>query len=509
MSDAEEMLRLVVEEAPVGMVIVDADGRIRLVNKQVERLFGYARSELLGRSVDILVPERVRSGHPGHRAGYLVESRPLPPGMGRDDLFGLRKDGTEFPADIGLNRIRTAEGTLVMASIIDVTERKQVEAALRESEERFRLIVEGIQESFILQEIITNDGGEPVDVRYLMINPAAEKGLGRKPAELLGRLRSEVQGPLDGETSAFLRRVLESRNAIVMERPDAGTGRWEMVFAYSPRPGQVATLSLDVTERKVFEQKMQQTQKMETLGVLAEGIAHDFNNILQAISGNAEVALGSLTRDSKAYDCLQGILHATRRASDLTRQMIAYSGRESLRMEPLDLNRVISDIEEILRSSVSRNAQVVYQLAPGLPAIEADRSQVQQVVAQLFINASEALEEAPGSIRLSTGTVDCDDHDLTDLWGEDHLEAGTYVFLEVTDSGRGMDERTRQRIFEPFFTTKFMGRGLGLAAVMGIVRGHKGAIKVRSEPGRGATISVLFPSRGITSEGREKPPMPR
>jgi two-component system, cell cycle sensor histidine kinase and response regulator CckA len=500
---SEEKLLRVIQDAPVGIIIVNGDGKIQLMNAQAEGLFGYGRDELIGQPIETLLPGRFRSRHPDHRTAYSADPRPLPPGMGRDDLYGLRRDGQEFPVDIGLNRITVAEETLVVASIIDVTERKRIEAALRESEERFRLLVDGVQESFILQEVITDDGGKPVDLLYRMVNPAAEKQLGKTQTDLVGHLRSEVEGPLDTETSELITRVLTGGNPMPRERHDPRTGRWHMVFAYSPRPGHFASLSLDVTERKLFEEKMLQTQKLESLGVLAGGIAHDFNNILQAVLGNAELAASTVSLDSSARGNLQEISRAARRAGDLTRQMLACSGMGTFQVQPLDLSQVIMEMQEMLRVSVSRKATVQFSLASGLPCIQADLAQIHQVITNLMVNASEAIGESSGTIRVSTASTDCDRAFLDSVWGGEQLTEGRYVSLQVADTGCGMDEGTMARIFDPFFSTKFTGRGLGLAAVNGIVRGHKGAIRVRSAPGRGTTFTVLFPAGPAPSRPSE------
>jgi len=256
----------------------------------------------------------------------------------------------------------------------------------------------------------------------------------------------------------------------------------------------VISTFVDVTEHRTFEERMLQTQKLESLGVLAGGIAHDFNNILQAILGNAELAAACLPPSAPGLDNLLEISRSAKRASDLTRQMLAYSGHGALQVRPQSLNSAILEIKAMLRLSVSRKAELDFRLGENVPFIEADLSQLRQVVMNLVINASEALGDATGTIRVVTGCRDCDRAFLAAAVNGGDLVPGRYVFLEVSDSGCGMDAATRARIFDPFFTTKFAGRGLGLAAVMGILRAHAGAIMVASEPGRGATFTLLFPA---------------
>ena len=242
------------------------------------------------------------------------------------------------------------------------------------------------------------------------------------------------------------------------------------------------------------EARYQQTQRLQSLGVLAGGIAHDFNNILTAILGNSELAERNIPAGSSAHRNLAEIGKATQRGADLCRQMLAYAGKGRFQVTPLDLSEVILEMREMLQMAVSKKATLRFDLASGLPAVEADVAQIRQVVMNLVINASEAIGDANGLITTVTNALDCDRAYLDAAWGGEQLPEGRYVYLEISDTGSGMDEATRARIFEPFFTTKFTGRGLGLSAVNGIMRGHKGAIRVYSEPGRGTTFKLLFPA---------------
>jgi PAS domain S-box-containing protein len=242
------------------------------------------------------------------------------------------------------------------------------------------------------------------------------------------------------------------------------------------------------------EARYQQTQRLQSLGVLAGGIAHDFNNILMAILGNSEMAARSVPPDAPALHNLGEISKATQRGADLCRQMLAYAGKGRNDVAPRDLSRIVIEMGEMLQMAVSKRATLRFDLAPGLPAVSADLAQIRQVVMNLVINASEAIGEADGLITAATGVVDCDREFLDASWGGEELPTGRYVSLVVSDTGCGMDEATHARIFEPFFTTKFAGRGLGLSAVNGIVRGHGGAIRVRSEPGAGTTFTLFFPA---------------
>lgn len=249
-------------------------------------------------------------------------------------------------------------------------------------------------------------------------------------------------------------------------------------------------------DRQQLQQQIQHAQKLESLGVLAGGIAHDFNNLLMGILGNADLAMLELPPGSPIKVYLEGVETASRRAAELCRQMLAYSGRGRFVVEPVSLNSLIEEMSHLLQVSITKKAQIRYSLGKNLPAVEADATQLRQIIMNLITNASEALGDTGGMISLSTGTLECDQAYLDATWLDEKLPEGRYVFFEVSDSGCGMDRETLQKIFDPFFSTKFTGRGLGLAAAMGIVRGHQGALKVYTEVGKGSTFKVLLPACG-------------
>ena len=256
----------------------------------------------------------------------------------------------------------------------------------------------------------------------------------------------------------------------------------------------------DEEARLKLEQQLLHTQKLESLGVLAGGIAHDFNNILTAIIGNADLALMRINRESPAVDNLHRIEQAASRAADLAKQMLAYSGKGKFLVESLDMNRLLEEMLHMLEVSISKNAVMRFNLAKPLPTVEADATQIRQIIMNLVINASEAIGDRSGVISATTGCMECDENYLKDVWLDENLAPGLYIYLEISDSGCGMDKETMAKLFDPFFTTKFTGRGLGMSAVMGIVRGHRGAIKVYSEPGRGSSFKILLPASGRPAE---------
>jgi PAS domain S-box-containing protein len=276
------------------------------------------------------------------------------------------------------------------------------------------------------------------------------------------------------------------------------------------RPLRLSGTMRDITERKRVEEEqrrlaaqLQHTQKLESLGVLSGGIAHDFNNLLMAILGNAELAVLDLPAGSPARASIDEVIRVTRRATDLTRQMLAYSGRSPFIVELANISQVVTEMAEMLQVSISKKTRFDLRLDPDVPPIAADAAQLRQVVMNLIINASEALEDREGLVRVTTGVRRCTRSFLSRCWIGEGLDEGDFVFLEVSDTGMGMSEDTRSRLFEPFFTTKFTGRGLGLSAVLGIVRGHHGAINVLSAPRHGTTFTVVFPPAREAAAPRE------
>ncbi|MCA9522809.1 MAG: response regulator [Myxococcales bacterium] len=278
--------------------------------------------------------------------------------------------------------------------------------------------------------------------------------------------------------------------------------RWsvdEQVFAGSM--ADVASLAMDnwkrkqaEDERRALERKLQDAQRLESLGMLAGGIAHDFNNLLTAIGGNLSLAQQTLSPSSPAWPYLQHIHVASTLAADLTRHLLAYAGRGESSIERLDVNTVVSEITKLLRVSVPSGVTIGYDLAPETLIVEADPGQLHQVMMNLIVNAAEALGESEGSISISTKLLDADARYLIERFRVPELAEGHYVQVDVVDTGSGIDAETRDKIFDPFFSTKFRGRGLGLSVVYGIVRSHGGAIRVESEPGRGTHFTVIVPA---------------
>jgi two-component system, cell cycle sensor histidine kinase and response regulator CckA len=366
-----------------------------------------------------------------------------------------------------------------------------------------------------------------VEGRFLAVNKVFAEACGlSSPESLVGKTDLDVwPRELAEAYRADDAAVMASARQKAVEEPIASVDgtRWFETYkspVFAPDGSIVGTTGVarDVTERKQAEQKalraeeerrklelsVLQAQKLESLGVLAGGIAHDFNNLLTSILGNADLALGELPPSSPARGFLDDIECASRRAADLCRQMLAYSGKGRFVIQSISLNELVSEMGQLLSVTTSKKATLTHSFAADLPSVMADATQIRQVVMNLITNASEAIADREGTITLRTGVMSCDRDYFADAIGDSERHVpGLHVFLDVSDTGIGMDAETLGRIFDPFFSTKFAGRGLGLAAVLGIVRGHKGALKVSSKPGQGTTFRVLFPAHGAAAEPGE------
>jgi len=285
-----------------------------------------------------------------------------------------------------------------------------------------------------------------------------------------------------------LRKVQESLENRIKER----TAELELTNEFLRREMEQRRQAAE--EHRKLETQVQHAQRLESLGVLAGGIAHDFNNLLASIMGYGSLAAMDLPEDSRARKSIEQVLIAAKSAADLTQQMLAYSGRGTFVLEPVNVSQLIEGVVRLIESTISRKATLRLHLAGEVPSIEADASQIRQVVMNLITNAAESLSGAPGTVDVTTGVAWADDGQLPSTMPGHVLPAGNYVYVEVGDTGCGMDHDTLTRIFDPFFTTKFTGRGLGLAAVLGIIRGHRGSIRVNSQPQQGTTFRVMFPA---------------
>jgi PAS domain S-box-containing protein len=391
---------------------------------------------------------------------------------------------------------------LFAAGVAAELERLLAERRLQESEGRFRQIVTCCAEGVAL---LDREG------RVLYANPQLARLVGEPSADLLGgktygdylapdrleemaaRRAQRVAGLADRYETRLVHRAGHEVLVEVSAAPVAGA---------DGRPVGSIALFRDITEQRALDEQVREAQQLESLGRLAGGVAHDFNNLLVGILGNSSYAAGELPPGSDVRAAVEDVHAAAQKASDLTRQLLAYSGRGKFTVGPVQLDQIVGEMARLARPAIPKAVEVVLALGGGLPEVEADSGQLGQIVVNLLTNAADALAGRRGTVKVRTDLVQADRPLLARFQGAEGLPEGPYVRLAVEDDGPGMDEATRQRIFEPFFSTKFAGRGLGLAAALGIVKSHRGAIRVESEAGKGSCFTVLLPpGRAATSAG--------
>ena len=535
LKESERRFRRMADTAPVFIWMSDTAGQCVFVNKGWLDFSGRTLEQELGRGW-------AESVHPDDKERSLAD---FAAALARRESFQAeyrmrRADGQyRWILDTGTTRFNS-KGQFAghIGSCLDVTDARQDREALRMTRDELAIRVaertaelllanEALRQSEQHYQVLTNLA--PVGIfrtdaagRCLYVNERAcqicgitseEAGLGRwdRILEVEDRLRLSIEWRrvVAGGGPGSLEHRIVRRDASVV---------WALTHFAAERDaggavtGCIGTVA-DISDRKRAEEEnrkleaqVQHAQRLQSLGILAGGLAHDFNNLLTIVLGNARIALLDLPPGSPVVENLAEIETATCRAADLTSQMLAYSGKGRFTLQAVSLSRLVTEIANLLQTVIPKKTAIQFNLMPGLPAIEADPAQIRQIIMNLITNAAEAIGDAGGVIRFSTGAVEADAGDLSGQYFDDHLPAGRYVYLEVWDTGCGMDADTQARIFDPFFTTKFTGRGLGLAAVIGIVRAHRGALRVFSQPNRGSTFRLLFPATDKAEENLPERP---
>lgn len=630
-AERERIYRTLHELAPIGIVMESDEGVILDVNQSLCDIVGYTREELIGQPIQILADprfhDRIRED-----IARLLDGQTL-----SHEVENRRKDGSSRWVELRERAITLPDGTRrIITAASDITARKLAEERLREREQHHQSLFNTLITGFALHEMIYDEKGEPIDYRFLDVNPAFTAMTGKRRNEVIGKRVTEV---FPGTEPEWIRRygeVTRTGRPVAFEMYSGALKKYFSVIAFRPREGQFAVnfidvteqrranelirlqsaalesaangimlvdrtgvitwvnkafteltgysleeavgkspsilksgrhdaafyadlwntvlagnlwrgelfnrrkdgsiyveeltvtpvlgadgtpthfvaIKQDITERRVMQQRMFESQKMETIGRLAGGIAHDFNNLLQAITGFSHLLLDHMEAQNPYRDDVLEIDKAARRAADLTRQLLAFSRKQLIETRTVDLNSLVDGTQKMLRRLIGEDIQLVLELEPNLDPVHIDPGQIEQVLVNLAVNARDAMP-AGGRLVIATSSIVLLKED--DLFSPDRRH-GRFVVLDVTDTGQGMKPEVRDRIFEPFFTTKGPGRGtgLGLSVVYGIVQQHEGMIHVYSEPGRGTTFRIYLPvsveqsvSPDAHSEPKLAPDLPR
>lgn len=494
------------EAIPDAIVAVDGAGTILQVNSQTEELFGYDRGVLIGQKIEILVPARHRRQHIRHRDDFAHSPKVRRMGAGLD-LYGRRRDGSEFPVEISLSPVSVEKGSLILSAIRDISDRKRIEQDLRRVNEelenrtaqqlgdyraRLASIVDSSEDAILSKDL---------NGTITSWNKGAEHIYGYTATEAIGKHVSMLTpGDRPDEIPSILEKIRrgESVEHYQTVRVTKDGQHLNMSLSVSPlrdTSGNIAGASViarDITAQKKTEDHLRQAQKMEAVGRLAGGVAHDFNNILGIITSCTELLRDRVDPKAEPSQYITHIRQASERGAALTRQLLAFSRKSAVQFQVLDLNDRLKDVSKLLRPLMGDDVEILIAPKSSSAVIEADPGQLDQIVLNLAVNARDAMPHG-GKFILETSTVYLDE-----TFSAQHgpMIPGKYVMLAVSDTGSGMDDAIQARIFEPFFTTKELGKGtgLGLATVYGIVQHSGGHIWVYSELGRGTTFKIYFPS---------------
>jgi PAS domain S-box-containing protein len=493
-SRAEELLkksetrfRELFEHSPVAYQSLDAEGRFLDVNEKLCELLGYEREELIGRVFSDFWSLDTKDKFKDIFGCFVRE------GQTRGELKLVRKNGQLVVVLLEGRIQRDSQNNFVRTHCIlaDITERKMMEEQLKKAQS---IAMVGNWVYDVKNAILTGSEECHKILEWQQETMDLESFFNLIHPEDLEKVKTSWKLIYKGLPYEIEYRVILLK-----------TVKWIYVKADSEKDAvgniiRIVGIIQDISERKKAEEErarldiqMRDLQKLESLGILAGGLAHDFNNLLMAILGHTSLLQNELSSSSSLKPDLDNIEKAAHQASEICRQMLAYSGRGKFVVQNIQLSSLVKDMLELLKTSMSKKVELKLQLDENIPAIQADITQIRQVLLNLITNASEALEDRNGYISLATGVKECSAEYISTLLFHEDMKEGPYAYLQVSDNGIGMDKQTMEHIFDPFFTTKFMGRGLGLAAVLGIIRGHHGGIQIHSSPGKGTTFIVYLP----------------
>jgi two-component system cell cycle sensor histidine kinase/response regulator CckA len=487
-----DAFRLVFETAPEPQLLLDSAGVVVSVSQGYLGATGSERRAVLGQPVTSLPPYRDAPAASALLRGALatVLRTAIPVSSNLPDAG--RPGGVTFSSASSLPVIGEGGAVTHVAHRLERT--MTTPDGDTERERRFMKLVEKNYDAILLGD---------ARAHIFFASPAIERITGYTPEEFLARPPGGDLHPDDApRVGEDVRAVLTQPGCVRLTRSRRRhkAGHYTTIeitmanLLNDPDVGAVVVNLRDITEQVALEENLRESQKLESLGVLAGGIAHDFNNLLSTILGNTSLMADEFEGRPRAIASVAQVETAARRAADLCKQMLAYAGRTTLSRSHTNLDVLIEETTQLLRVSISKKVDLKFSVQPELPRISADPTQVQQVLVNLILNASEAVGQGPGLVEVRANVKHVDHAFLRQTMHAADVAEGRYVSLEVRDSGPGIAAGARARIFEPFFSTKGAGRGLGLAAVLGIVRAHGGALRLSSEPGNGSSFEILFPA---------------
>ena len=500
--NSETTLRTLLDTAPVGVGLI-IDRKFGWTNKTLSQMTGYSAEELCGHSSRMIYPDESEFDRVGDVKYEAIHRT----GCGQIQTRFMTKDGELLDILLRSSAIdRTSLSEGVVFTAMDITELQAAQSALKESESKYRLLTEN------MNDVIWNLTSS---LEYSYVSPSIKNQLGYDPEEVIGKsfldfispvFYEEVLGRLEERIQHFYQNGDSSGLVLEIEqsRKD-GKFVWNELVANPVIDGDGVLqgfqgVSRDITDRRKaekekieLERQLLHSQKLESLGLLSGGIAHDFNNLLTVVIGNLQMALYDAPSGSDLRMSVENSIKAARKCGELSRQMLAYSGKGLFQITNVNMKELVEQNAQIFRTAIPKTINLVMDLDDHTPSVKADAGQIQQIIMNLITNASEALTGKNGTIRVVTGARYCDSELLSKSIFPKKPEPQDMVFIQVTDDGCGMDSTTIDRIFDPFFTTKFTGRGLGMSVIHGIVRGHDGAITVDSNLGSGTTITIYLP----------------
>ncbi|MGC2424619.1 MAG: PAS domain S-box protein [Nitrospirota bacterium] len=499
LAEQHEMFRNLSEESIAGIYII-REGRYTYANRAFAEIFGYTREEIMSMDyLDLIHPDFKDHVRENIRKRLDGEVKSI-----HYQVKAIKKNGNVIDVEKTGTHTLLKGGPAIIGTCLDITEKTKAEEERKRTEEQIRLQNEWLSVTLksIGDAVIATDR----EGNVTFMNAVAERATGWKSSEAEGQplgkvfniinelTREPAENPVTRVLSEGRVVGLANHTALISKTGD------EIIIEDSAAPIRDANDSVigvilvfhDVTEKHRVQEEAVHTQKLESLRVLAGGIAHDLNNLMVAVLGNAGLALRMLPAGSPAREFVADIEKSTEKVKNFSKQILSFTSKAAPKKEPVQLNEVVKDTAHFLMASISKTAALEYSQSDGLPPIMAEPQNMQQIVMNLIINASDAIGDNKGTIKVSTGKIYAD-REYLDSLRPAGLPEGNYVYVEVSDTGCGMSVETRRRVFEPFFTTKFTGRGIGLSAVFGIASAHGGAVGLESEEGCGATFRILLP----------------